>query len=135
MDDVSRRIFLRTVPILIPAATAIELTANEQAGASTPDSFPRQDPALVKEMVTVAHGNVARARELVAARPALARAAWDWGYGDWETALAAASHVGNKEIAGLLLAAGAHPTIFSAAMLGQLDAVTGVVPGDDGGDR
>ena len=46
-----------------------------------------------------------------------------WGYGDWETALGAASHVGNREIAELLLANGAHPTIFSAAMLGQLEIV------------
>jgi hypothetical protein len=74
-------------------------------------------------MVTVAHGNVARVRELVGTRPALARAVWDWGYGDWETALGAASHVGNREIAELLIANGAHPTIFSAAMLGQLDVV------------
>ena len=59
----------------------------------------------------------------MAERPALARAAWDWGYGDWETALGAASHVGNPEIAEVLLANGAHPTIFSAAMLGQLDVV------------
>jgi hypothetical protein len=74
-------------------------------------------------MVGVSHGNVARVRELLAAHPALAKASWDWGYGDAETALGAASHVGNREIAELLLASGAPPTLFSATMLGQLDAV------------
>ncbi|CAN5876583.1 hypothetical protein BH18ACI5_BH18ACI5_03560 [soil metagenome] len=75
------------------------------------------------DMVGASHGNIARVKELVTSRPALARAAWDWGYGDWETALGAASHVGNKAIAQILLDNGAHPTIFSAAMLGQLDVV------------
>jgi hypothetical protein len=83
-------------------------------------------------MVTVAHGNVARVKELVKERPALARAAWDWGYGDWETALGAASHVGNREIAAVLLANGAHPTIFSAAMLGQLEIVKAFVAASPG---
>jgi hypothetical protein len=74
-------------------------------------------------MVIASHGNVARVKELVGRSPALARAAIDWGYGDWEDALGAASHVGNREIAEFLIANGARPTIFSAAMLGQLDAV------------
>ena len=78
-------------------------------------------------MVGAAHGNVAKVKELASARPALARATWDWGYGDWESALGAASHVGNKEIAAILLDNGAHPTIFSAAMLGQTDAVRGFI--------
>jgi hypothetical protein len=94
---------------------------------SVPATFPSHDPALAREMVGVSHGNVTRVRELLEAHPALAKAAWDWGYGDWETALGAASHMGNREIAELLLAHGAGPTIFSAAMLGQLDAVRAFV--------
>ncbi len=77
--------------------------------------------------MSVSHGNVARVRELLSGRPALANASWDWGYGDWESALGAASHVGNQEIARLLLAAGARPSIFSAAMLGHLDTVKAFV--------
>jgi hypothetical protein len=92
--------------------------------AVTPDAgFPSQPYAVVKEMVIASHGNVARVKELVGRSPALARAAVDWGYGDWEDALGAASHVGSREIAEFLIANGARPTIFSAAMLGQLDAV------------
>jgi hypothetical protein len=129
MDHTSRRRFLRTVPAaaFVPAF-APALAADGEASSD----FPRQEEPIVREMVTVAHGNVARVKELVSTRPALARAAWDWGYGDWETALGAASHVGNKEIAAVLLAAGAHPTIFSAAMLGQLDAVKAFVAASPG---
>jgi hypothetical protein len=86
-------------------------------------------------MVTVAHGNVARVRELLAIRPALANASWDWGFGDWETALGAASHVGNRDIAEMLLSHGAYPTLFSATMLGQLDVVKAMIAGRPGVQR
>ena len=87
------------------------------------DAFPQQDPSLVKDAVGASHGNFARIRELVENQPAMAGASIDWGFGDWETCIDAASHVGNKPIAEFLLAHGARPTIFSAAMMGQLDAV------------
>jgi hypothetical protein len=92
-------------------------------GLPVDDSFPSHHPALVKEMVGVSHGNLARVRELLQQHAELAKASWDWGFGDWETALGAASHVGNRPIAELLLEHGAPPTHFSAAMLGQLDVV------------
>jgi hypothetical protein len=87
------------------------------------DIFPAEPPELVRETVGVSHFNLARVRELVEARPALARATWDWGFGDFESALGAASHVGNREIAELLIAKGARPDLFSATMLGQLEVV------------
>ena len=99
------------------------------------DRFPAHDPAVVRDMVSVSHGNVARVRELLSNRPALANASWDWGYGDWETALGAASHVGNREIAAMLLSAGAMPTIFSAAMLGQLEVVKAIIAAAPGIER
>ena len=74
-------------------------------------------------------------RELLSGCPALAKASWDWGYGDWETALGAASHVGNREIADVLLKAGAPPTIFSAAMLGQLTVVQAMITASPGIQR
>jgi len=86
-------------------------------------------------MVLVAHSNAARVKELVGRQATLAKATWDWGFGDWETALGAASHVGNPEIAELLLANGAHPTIFSAAMLGHLDVVKSFIAASPGIQR
>jgi len=100
-----------------------------------PASFPAQDPELIKEIVTVAHGNLARVKELVTARPALARASWDWGYGDWETPIDAASHVGNRPIAEFLIANGARPTVFTAVMLGQLATVKSLIEATPGLQR
>jgi hypothetical protein len=97
--------------------------------------FPMQPSDMVKEMVGVSHGNVKRVRELVEAHPALARAAWDWGFGDWETALGAASHVGNREIAEFLISKGARPSLFSATMLGQLDVVKAFIAAQPGVQR
>ena len=91
----------------------------EKASAAVADTFPQQAPAMVREAVVASHGNVKRIRELVDAHPALARAAYDWGFGDWEDCLGAASHVGNREIADYLISKGARPTIFSATMLGH----------------
>jgi hypothetical protein len=86
-------------------------------------------------MVTVAHYDLRRVQELVSARPSLARAAWDWGFGDWETALGAASHMGNRPIADYLLANGARPSLFSSAMLGHLEVVKAFVAAQTGVQR
>ena len=77
----------------------------------------------MKDIVGVSHRSLARVKELVQQHPALAKASWDWGYGDHETALGAASHVGQRAIAEFLLENGAPPTLFSATMLGQLEVV------------
>jgi hypothetical protein len=97
-----------------------------------PDLFPTQAPELVREMVTVAHFDLSRVKELVEVRPSLARAAWDWGFGDWESALGAASHMGNRPMAEYLISKGARPSLFSAAMLGQLEVVTAFVAAQPG---
>jgi hypothetical protein len=80
-------------------------------------------------------GTAVVSRELVERQPALARGSVDWGFGDWETCIDAASHVGNKPIADFLLANGARPTIFSAAMMGQLDVVKAFVAARPGVQR
>jgi hypothetical protein len=124
-----RRSFLRFAPLGALAAS------KAPAAVGVPDVFPQQSPAMVREMVTVSHGNKKRVRELVEAHPALAKAAVDWGFGDWETALGAASHTGNREIAELLISHGARPSLFSAAMLGQLDGVKAFVAAQPGAQR
>ena len=125
--SISRRSFLAAGSLaLAPAAARAEIVHT---------GYPTQEPELIQEMVIVSHGNVARVKELVGRQAALAKAAWDWGFGDWEDALGAASHVGNREIAELLLANGARPTIFSAAMLGQLDVVKAFVAAAPGVQR
>jgi hypothetical protein len=122
----------RSVLSLAPFALLAPLPASPAKSEAVADGFPSHPPELAREMVAVSHGNVARVRELLAGRPALANASWDWGYGDWESALGAASHVGNREIAALLLEAGARPSLFSAAMLGQLEVVKAFVTASPG---
>ena len=78
-------------------------------------------------MVGVSHGNVARVRAAPRAPPGPRPRRLGLGLRRLESALGAASHVGNREIAELLLAHGARPSIFSAAMLGQLDVVNAFV--------
>jgi hypothetical protein len=124
----SRRSLLSLAPLAVLAPSQ----APPPKSDSVSPAFPSHAPELAREMVSVSHGNVARVRELLAGRPALANASWDWGYGDWESALGAASHVGNREIAALLLDAGARPSLFSAAMLGQLDVVKAFVTASPG---
>jgi hypothetical protein len=131
-ESISRRGFLGLAPAVPFAFQTPSLSAPSIAPAA---SFPAQDPDVVKEIVTVAHGNIARVKELVSARPALARASWDWGYGDWETCIDAASHVGNRPIAEYLVANGARPTIYTAAMLGQLAIVKGWIEAMPGVQR
>jgi len=94
--------------------------------------FPRHDPQRVQAVVGASHRDLERVRSLVLEQPALAKASWDWGFGDWETALGAASHTGRREIAEFLIAHGARPTIFSAAMLGHVDTVRAFLDADPG---
>jgi hypothetical protein len=125
---ISRRSFFSLTGISALGVSALATRAWGQAppapyAISGADAFPQQEPSLVKDAVGASHGNMARIRELVETQPAMARASIDWGFGDWETCIDAASHVGNKPIAEFLLSHGARPTIFSAAMMGQLDVV------------
>ena len=137
--SVSRRSFLSTTPV---AAGAVFLLGSRVGWAQTPSLpsasvdarayFPTQPPDLAREMVGASHANLPRVKELLAIHPTLSRASWDWGFGDWEDALGAASHVGNREIALTLIEHGARPTIFSAAMLGQLDVVKAFIAASPG---
>ena len=131
-ESVSRRGFLGLAPVV---PFAFQAQSSTTSPAATAASFPAQDPDVVKEIVTVAHGNLARVKELVSARPALARASWDWGYGDWETPIDAASHIGNRPIAEYLIANGARPTIYTAAMMGQLGILKGWIEATPGVQR
>ena len=157
LESCSRRDLFKLVTLAIPATATMGLpiqpsngfgfhdqmegagggqsASAANAGQTVPDAFPRQPSELVREMVLVSHYDLKRVQELVEVRPALARAAWDWGFGDWEDALGAASHMGNRAIAEYLISKGARPTLFSAAMLGQLDVVKGMISAQPGAQR
>jgi hypothetical protein len=87
------------------------------------DTKPALESSLVEEFVRVAHSDLERTRELLEQEPGLVNSSWDWGGGDFETALGSASHMGRPDIANYLLENGARLDLFAAAMLGKLDIV------------
>jgi hypothetical protein len=137
----SRRSLLKAATAAVPIQFAgvrgifAQTPAPPSPAPFVTDRFPSHPPELVREMVAVAHFNEKRVRELVEARPSLARAAQDWGFGDWEDALGAASHMGNRPIAEYLIAKGARPSLFSAAMLGHLEVVKAFIAAQPGAHR
>ena len=88
---------------------------------------PARPPALpgdqVNEFVRVAHADLDTTRRMLDAEPRLIRAAWDWGGGDFETALGGAAHMGRRDVATFLIDRGAQLDLFAAAMLGELPIV------------
>ena len=146
LPSLRRRRLLQTVGLAAFSAPAWSFAFSESASpaqpaVNTPDhpalpsGFPTQPPDLVREMVMVSHFDLKRVQQFVEAKPSLARAAWDWGFGDWESALGAASHMGNRPIAEYLLSRGARPSLFSSAMLGHLDVVKAFVTAQPGTER
>ncbi len=97
--------------------------------------FPLEDATLVSQVVGLSHRDEAGVKELVKAHPALVNAWWDWGFGDWESPLGAASHVGERGIAEFLIERGARIDIFAAAMLGMTDVVKAFVTAQPGVQR
>ena len=89
------------------------------------------DPQLDKEMVATfvgaAHRDMQKVQAMLEEHPTLLNAAHDWKFGDFETALGAASHVGYKELVNYLLDQGAQANIFTAALFGKLDIVKGII--------
>ena len=92
-----------------------------------PKAYPAIDPEIVHEVVSKSHSDLVGVKKLVDRRPELAKAVWDWRFGDWETAIGAASHVGRRDIAKYLLQQGARPTIFTFAMLGAFKTVKSMI--------
>ena len=80
-------------------------------------------PGVVGEFVGRSHVDLPRVTELLNLYPTLIHSAFDWGNGDWETALGAATHSGRKDIVEFLLSRGARMDIFAAAMMGRLSLV------------
>lgn len=138
-----RRAFLLSAPAacLLPGAcSATSPPAADGRPAPAPQArgdgdFPRQPAELVRQFVGASHRDLDQVRSLLQAHPALANAAWDWGFGDFETALGAAAHTGQTAIAHLLLERGARLDIFAAAMLGHTAAVMAMIQASPGLER
>jgi len=117
-----------SIPNILFAKRMQPAVSDEVAENTLPhDRYPAIELSVAAEVVGVAHFNIDRLKELVDSRPELAKANWDWGFGDWESAMAAASHVGRKDIVDYLVGKGATPSIFTHAMLGHFDTVKAMI--------
>lgn len=100
--------------------------ANASDKAKPPEVVRLRGPQNLEQVfafVRAGHNHLARVKEMVAQDRNFVIASWDWGGGDWETALGGASHSGNREIARYLLSQGARIDSFCAAMLGERDVM------------
>ena len=121
--SISRKRFLLMATL---GGSGLLLTQNTLG--QQPDQKPPPLPSdLVKEFVIKGHGDLPAVKEMLSKEAQLLNACWDWGGGDFETALEGAGHMGKKEIAKFLLEKGARLNIFCAAMLGRLDVVKAIL--------
>lgn len=84
---------------------------------------PQLNRLLVQDFVVYAHTDLDMVKKLVEKEPALVLATINWGAGDWESGLGAASHMGRRDTVEFLLEKGARIDIFCAAMMGLVDVV------------
>ncbi|MGK2863899.1 MAG: hypothetical protein ACSLE0_18340 [Chitinophagaceae bacterium] len=113
-----------SVPNIVYSKNILPALSDKGSSDASPhERYPAIQLTIASEVVGVAHFNLDRLKELVDPRPELAKAAWDWGFGDWESAIAAASHVGRKDIVEYLISKGTVPTIFTYAIMGQYETV------------
>jgi len=116
----NRKKFLRDSMAGAGLIIATPLLASARGSSIENDPLP---PEKVKEFVIAGHGNFDQVKKMLAEMPTLLYATWDWGSGDFETALEGAGHVGNKEIANYLISIGARTNLFVLTMLGKTSIV------------
>ena len=99
--------------LLMPSAIIAQVTPK-------PDPLPAEK---VKEFVGAGHNDLVKVKKLLEEFPGLLYATWDWGGGDFETALEGAGHVGTKDVANYLISQGARTNLFVLTMLGKTQIV------------
>ena len=112
-----------SIPNLIYGHQSSHIWADQNEDKNPNPKYPSIDDEIVADVVGSSHFNFDHVKELVNHRQELARANWDWSFGDWESALGAASHVGRRDIAEFLINNGARPNIFTFAMFGNFEIV------------
>ena len=95
--------------------------------STTPERPPALDAERVQAFVIAGHGDLDAVEKELAAESSLVNATWDWGGGDFESALGGAAHMGRRDIALVLLDHGARLDIFAAAMLGEVEVVAAML--------
>jgi len=84
---------------------------------------PQISRLMLQDFVIYAHSDLDMTKKLLDKEPMLINGVMDWGTGDWESGLGGATHMGRRDIVEFLLERGARIDIFTATMMGQLEAV------------
>ena len=129
MDRINRR---KAVGRLAAIGGTLWMGGAEHAFAQGPSAV-KPDPLdreLVRKFVVAAHSDLDTVKAMLADEPHLVNATWDWGGGDFETALGGASHMARPDIARFLLENGARMDLFCATMMGRIEVVRRCVEDD-----
>ena len=119
----NRKHFIKTgITALAGMATGTMKGTAQVPGGSEPIPI-----SIVKAFVSAGHNDLNKTKEMLAEIPALLHARYDWGAGDYESAIEGAGHVGNKEIANYLIEQGARVSLFQLTMLGKTALVKAVL--------
>lgn len=134
-DSLTRRSLLVAAPLLPSLALAQQDT---KPRTPTEAPFERDYPApnfnpswkkpqlnrtMLQDFVIYAHTDLDMTKKLLDREPLLINGIMDWGGGDWESGLGGATHMARRDIVEMLLERGARIDIFTATMMGQLEAV------------
>jgi hypothetical protein len=138
--SISRRGFIETgsATIVLTALAPMSALGQTPPPAATRPAFEKPPPIKpedVQAFVGVAHRDINRVRDMLDQQPWIVNATWDWGGGDWESAMGAAGHTGGVEIAELLFERGGRIELHCAAMLGWLDVVKAAVAARPGAEN
>jgi ankyrin repeat protein len=117
----TRKEFLRTCLV---GTTGIVLLPQLLQARQDPKPVPL-DAVLVKDFVAKAHKDTETetVKEMLKKFPTLLNASWDWGGGDFETAIGAASHTGNIDVVNHLVEKGAQLNFLTLCVLGKTELV------------
>ncbi|WP_411028843.1 hypothetical protein [Spongiimicrobium sp. 3-5] len=85
------------------------------------------DPEMVQEFVRIAHSDFSVVKTMLEKTPTLLNASWDWGNGDFETAMGAAAHMGLHEVVSYLMSKGCALDIFALSFLGKTTLVINLI--------
>ncbi|MBO6525258.1 MAG: hypothetical protein JJ971_15625 [Balneolaceae bacterium] len=117
----NRKNFIKSASFFAPA---MMVTPNLILGQEKPAVYQKE---IVSSFVGAGHSNLDRVKELLEEFPNLIYSSWDWGGGDFETAIGAGGHVGNKPVVNYLIEKGARPTLHCLTTLGKTDLVRPII--------
>lgn len=124
--NISRQRFLKKTVLGVSGAVLLPQTLLASNEIITDKKKPLKAD-LVKEYVRFAHFDLKKVKAMLKEEPRLIHGTWDWGGGDFETAIGAAGHMGNQAMLKYLLDKGARIDIFIAAAMGKLDLVKAIL--------